>query len=54
MKVNTINTYTHVQEVLLVGWFESKLTVGNYTKHFYNFYYDWFPRAQNIYVTTWG
>ena len=31
----TIKAYTQVQEVLLGGWFRSKLIVGNYTKQFY-------------------
>ena len=35
IKVNTIEIHTQVQEVLLGGWFRSKLIVGNYTKQFY-------------------
>ena len=31
----TIKAYTQVQEVLLGGWFRSKLIVGNYTKQVY-------------------
>jgi hypothetical protein len=31
----TIKAHTQVQEVLLGGWFRSKLIVGNYTKQFY-------------------
>lgn len=33
--------------MLLCGWFETRLTVGNYTKEFYQLR-NWFPRAQNI------
>ena len=44
-KANTIKVYTQVQEVLLGGWFRSKLIVGNYTKQFYC---DLFPRAQTV------
>jgi hypothetical protein len=32
---DTIKAYTQVQEMLLGGWFRSKLTVSNYTKQFY-------------------
>jgi hypothetical protein len=32
---NSIKAHTHVQEVLLGGWFTSKLIVANYTKQFY-------------------
>lgn len=35
IKAHTIKAYTHLQEVLLDGWFGSKLIVGNYTKQFY-------------------
>ena len=31
----TIKAYTQVQEVLLGGWFRSKLIVVNYKKQFY-------------------
>jgi hypothetical protein len=53
----TIKAYTQVQEVLLGGWFRSKLISGNYTiNSSIDFYHDWFPRAQNIteYVITLG
>ena len=40
-----IKTYIYMQEVLLGGWFRSKLIVGNYTKQFYC---DLFPRALNV------
>jgi hypothetical protein len=32
---DTMKAYTQVQEVLLGGWFRSKLIVGNDTKQFY-------------------
>jgi hypothetical protein len=32
---NAIKAYTHLQGVLLGGWFGSRLIVGNYTKQFY-------------------
>ena len=53
----TIKAYTQVQEVLLGGWFRSKLISGNYTiNSSIDFYHDWFPRAQNIteYVISLG
>jgi hypothetical protein len=34
-KANTMEASTHVQEVLLGGWFRSKLIGGNYTRQFY-------------------
>ena len=35
IKANTIKANTQVQEVLLGGWFRSKLIMGNCTKQFY-------------------
>lgn len=35
IKTDIIEVYTQVQQVLLGGWFGSKLVVANYTKQFY-------------------
>jgi hypothetical protein len=34
INANSIKAYTQVQEVLLSGWFRSKVIVGNYIKQF--------------------